>query len=52
MPGNTVTIALAVRRNPIGSGVYQFGVTAYPDGENSLGQLLGYGHINFYGNSN
>lgn len=52
LPGNTVTIALAVRRNPIGSGVYQFGVTAYPEGENSLGQFLGYGRINFYGNSN
>ena len=52
LPGNTVTIVLAVRRNPIGSGVYQFGVTAYPDGENSLGQFLGYGRINFYGNSN
>ena len=52
LPGNTVTIALAARRNPIGSGVYQFGITAYPDGENRLGQFLGYGRINFYGNSN
>ncbi|MBD2468924.1 DUF2808 domain-containing protein [Nostoc sp. FACHB-145] len=52
LPGNTVTIVLAVRRNPIGSGIYQFGVTAYPDGENSLGQFLGYGRINFHDNSN
>jgi hypothetical protein len=52
LPGNTVTIVLAARRNPIGSGVYQFGVAAYPDGENSLGQFLGYGRINFHGNSN
>jgi hypothetical protein len=50
-PGSTVTIALAVRRNPIWSGVYLFGVTAYPTGENGMGQFLGYGRINFYGNS-
>ncbi len=46
--GNTVTIALAVQRNPNLGGVYEFGVTAYPDGENGLGQFLGYGRINFY----
>jgi hypothetical protein len=50
-PGNTITIALAARRNPLGNGVYLFGVTAYPDGENGLGQFLGYGRIHFYGNS-
>ncbi len=51
-PGNTVTVALAVQRNPSWGGVYEFGITAYPDGENGLGQFLGYGRINFYGNSN
>lgn len=50
-PGNTVTVALAAQRNPIWGGVYLFGVTAYPAGENGLGQFLGYGRINFYGNS-
>lgn len=51
-PGNTITIALAAQRNPTGSGVYLFGVTAYPDGENGQEQFLGYGRIHFYGNSN
>lgn len=51
-PGSTVTVALAVQRNPGWGGVYEFGVTAYPDGENGLGQFLGYGRINLYGNSN
>lgn len=51
-PGSTVTVALAAQRNPSWGGVYEFGVTAYPEGENGLGQFLGYGRINFYGNSN
>ena len=52
LPGNTVTIALSVQNNPVGRGIYLFGVTAYPDGENGLGQFLGYGRIDFNGNSN
>ncbi|HEY9884013.1 MAG TPA: DUF2808 domain-containing protein, partial [Thermosynechococcaceae cyanobacterium] len=51
-PGSTVTVALAVQSNPVWGGVYEFGVTAYPDGENGLGQFLGYRRISFYGNSN
>lgn len=51
-PGTTITIALAARRNPIWNGIYLFGVTAYPDGENGLGQFLGYGRLSFYGSSN
>ncbi|PSB24430.1 DUF2808 domain-containing protein [Stenomitos frigidus] len=51
-PGSTVTVALAAQRNPTWGGVYEFGVTAYPAGENGLGQFLGYGRLNFYGNSN
>jgi hypothetical protein len=46
-PGSTVTIALAAQKNPTSSGIYLFGVTAYPDGENGLGQFLGYGRIHF-----
>ncbi|KAM3113986.1 DUF2808 domain-containing protein, partial [Phormidesmis sp. 146-33] len=48
-PGSTVTVALAAQRNPSWANVYLFGVTAYPDGENGLGQFLGYGRINIYG---
>jgi Protein of unknown function (DUF2808) len=51
-PGSTVTVALAAQRNPNWGGVYEFGVTAYPVGENGRGQFLGFGRINFYGNSN
>jgi Protein of unknown function (DUF2808) len=51
-PGSTVTIALAAQRNPNRGGVYLFGVTAYPAGENGLGQFLGFGRINFDDNSN
>ncbi|GAP99900.1 DUF2808 domain-containing protein [Leptolyngbya sp. NIES-2104] len=47
-PGSTVTVALAVQRNPSWGGVYEFGVTVYPIGENALGQFLGYRRINFY----
>lgn len=50
-PGTTVTVTLAAQRNPIQGGVYLFGVTAYPVGEDGRGQFLGYGRINFYGNS-
>lgn len=46
-PGQTVTIAIPVQRNPT-SGVYLFGVTTYPAGKNALGQFLGYGRLHFY----
>ncbi len=51
-PGSTVTVALAAQSNPTRGGVYFFGVTVYPGGEDGRGQFLGYGRINFYGNSN
>jgi len=51
-PGNTVTVAIAAQANPNFGGNYEFGVTAYPVGDNSTGLFLGYGRINFYGNSN
>ena len=51
MPGSTVTIALQARRNPLYGGVYLFGVTAFPQGENSRGQFLGFGRLHFYAGS-
>lgn len=47
-PGSTVTVALRSKRNPRHGGVYLFGVTAYPAGENGIGQFLGYGRVNLY----
>jgi len=50
-PGKTVTVRLEPRRNPDIGGVYLFGVTAFPQGEKSRGQFLGFGRLHFY-NSN
>ena len=47
-PGKTVTIALYPVRNPFSSGIYLYGVTAYPAGEKPAGQFLGYGRIQIY----
>jgi len=47
-PGKTITIALKPWQNPRISGVYLFGVTAFPTGEKSHGQFLGYGRLHFY----
>jgi hypothetical protein len=47
-PGRTITIALKPIRNPIVAGVYLFGVTAFPPGEQAHGQFLGYGRLQFY----
>ena len=47
-PGKTVTIGLRPVYNPMFSGVYLFGVTAFPPGEKSHGQFLGFGRFNFY----
>jgi hypothetical protein len=49
-PGKTVTIGLRPVRNPMFSGIYLFGVTAFPVGEKSHGQFLGFGRLHFYGN--
>jgi hypothetical protein len=46
-PGETVTVTLQTAYNPSG-GVYLFGVTGYPAGDNGVGQFLGYGRINIY----
>lgn len=44
-PGSTVRIGLYATRNPDVGGVYLYGVTAYPTGEQPYGQFLGYGRI-------
>ncbi|MDJ0789754.1 MAG: DUF2808 domain-containing protein [Myxococcota bacterium] len=44
-PGNTVTIAIKPKRNPSMGGVYLFGITAYPTGDNSPGLYIGSGRI-------
>ncbi|MBC6430259.1 DUF2808 domain-containing protein [Nostoc sp. HG1] len=49
-PGQTVTIALRPVKNPSFSGVYLLGVTAFPVGEKSHGQFLGFGRFHFYSN--
>ena len=49
-PGKTVTIGLRPVRNPMFSGIYLFGVTAFPVGKKSHGQFLGFGRLHFYGN--
>ncbi|MGF1603867.1 MAG: DUF2808 domain-containing protein [Thermosynechococcaceae cyanobacterium] len=47
-PGQTVVIGLRPRHNPRTDGVYLFGVTAFPAGEKSQGQFLGFGRLHFY----
>ena len=47
-PGRTIKIALKPQQNPTVQGVYLFGVTAFPPGEKSHGQFLGYGRLQFY----
>ncbi len=44
-PGQTVTVALDATANPWHGGVYLFGVTAYPEGDQSSGLFLGYGRV-------
>ncbi len=46
-PGKTVTVGLRSVRNPNIPGVYLFGITAFPAGEKSQGQFLGFGRIYF-----
>ena len=47
-PGNNLTISLKPKRNPDYGGVYLFGVTAFPPGEESPGLYLGAGRFHFY----
>ncbi len=48
-PGTTFSVGVKSKRNPEYGGIYLFGVTAYPEGENPLGLYLGSGRIHFYG---
>jgi hypothetical protein len=47
-PGQTVTVGLRPVRNPNIGGVYLFGMTAFPAGEKTHGQFLGFGRLQFY----
>lgn len=47
-PGKTVTIGLRPVKNPMFSGIYLFGVKAFPQGEKAYGQFLGFGRLHFY----
>jgi hypothetical protein len=44
-PGTVVTVGIDPVRNPRTGGLYLFGVTAFPAGEQPYGQFLGYGRI-------
>ena len=46
--GKTVTIGLYANRNPDAGGIYLYGVTAFPSGDQAVGQFLGYGRIPIY----
>lgn len=46
-PGTTLTIGIRPRNNPRSEGVYLFGVTAYPPGDQIHGQFLGYARLQF-----
>ena len=47
-PGTTFTVGLKPKRNPFYDGVYLFGVTAFPQGNNPQGLYLGSGRLHFY----
>ena len=47
-PGTTFTVGLRPKRNPDVGGVYLFGVTAFPSGENPDGLYLGAGRLQFF----
>lgn len=47
-PGNVVTVVLSTKDTPV-EGIYELGVTAYPAGEDSIGQFLGYTQLRVTG---
>jgi len=47
-PGQTVTVGLGPFENPSASGIYKFGVTAFPEGDKPQEQFLGYGPLRFF----
>ncbi len=46
--GETIDIKLRPERNPRYGGIYLFGVTAFPEGDDPHGQFLGFGRLIFY----
>jgi hypothetical protein len=50
-PGSVITLGLRPYQNPSVGGVYLFGVTAFPAGEQVRSQFIGYGRLQFYENS-
>ena len=46
-PGRTIKIGLRSVSNPVSGGIYLFGVKAFPAGEKSHGQFLGFGRLQF-----
>jgi hypothetical protein len=50
-PGSSVTIMFETNANPEAGGIYEFGITAFPDGEDGLGQFLGLRRISFQDSS-
>ncbi|MBD2539225.1 DUF2808 domain-containing protein [Coleofasciculus sp. FACHB-SPT36] len=47
-PGQTVTVAIGPFENPSVSGIYNFGVSAFPTGDKPEKQFLGYGPLRFF----
>jgi hypothetical protein len=47
-PDAIFTIGLKPKRNPDVAGVYLFGITVYPTGNNPSGLYLGAGRLHFY----
>ena len=47
-PGQTVTVAIGPFENPSVSGIYNFGVSAFPTGDKPEKQFLGYGSLRFF----
>ncbi len=47
-PGKKITVGLKAMQNPQSDGVYLFGVTAFPKGEKTHSQFLGFGRLHFY----
>ncbi|HHP7232664.1 MAG TPA: DUF2808 domain-containing protein [Xenococcaceae cyanobacterium] len=47
-PGTNFTVGIKPTKNPFYDGVYLFGVTAFPAGEQANGLYLGVGRLHFY----
>ncbi len=48
-PGTQLTLSLSPIQTP-SAGIYLFGVTVFPAGEQGVGQFVGYGRLHFYDN--